>query len=181
MKVQNTQTPPLYRIDISGDNAIIRLTQNVVEKQINSVKAKSRRNNDMDNTVTETTTVYEYDCYTLTTKNRAGLEVDISKNTEQWLEKAKQAEIEKLSTEIRNKRNALLAECDADVALDRLNLVIPDKITASTLLAGVKSVFEGLSSVLNGDMARYRQALRDIPQQEGFPYNVKFPIKPNKH
>lgn len=180
MKVQNTQTPPLYRIDISGDDAIIRLTQNVVEKQIKTIKFKNRRSN-IDNSVTETTTVYEYDCYTLITKNRAGLEDDISKNTEQWLEKAKQAEIEKLSTEIRNKRNALLAECDADVALDRLNLVIPDKITASTLLAGVKSVFEGLSSVLNGDMARYRQALRDIPQQEGFPYNVKFPIKPNRH
>ncbi len=180
MKVQNTQTPSLYCIDISGDDAIIRLTQNVVEKQINTIKSKNRRSN-IDNSVTETTTVYEYDCYTLTTKNRAGLEDDVSKNIEQWIEKAKQSEIEKLSTEIRNKRNALLAECDADVALDRLNLVIPDKITASTLLAGVKSVFEGLSSVLNGDMARYRQALRDIPQQEGFPYNVKFPIKPNKH
>jgi len=28
-------------------------------------------------------------------------------------------------------------------------------------------------------MAIYRQALRDIPQQEGFPYNVVWPEKPD--
>jgi hypothetical protein len=26
--------------------------------------------------------------------------------------------------------------------------------------------------------AAYRQALRDIPQQEGFPHNVAWPVKP---
>lgn len=32
--------------------------------------------------------------------------------------------------------------------------------------------------VMSADMAVYRQALRDIPQQEGFPFSVVWPTKP---
>ena len=32
--------------------------------------------------------------------------------------------------------------------------------------------------VMSAEMVVYRQALRDIPQQEGFPFSVVWPIKP---
>ena len=54
---------------------------------------------------------------------------------------------------IRNHRNDLLSECDwtqlADASVDSLA------------------------------WANYRQALRDVPQQTEFPYNVAWPTKPN--
>lgn len=33
-------------------------------------------------------------------------------------------------------------------------------------------------NTLSAEMATYRQALRDITSQEGFPYNITWPIKP---
>ena len=33
-------------------------------------------------------------------------------------------------------------------------------------------------STLTTDMAAYRQALRDVPEQEGFPYTIIWPIRP---
>ena len=39
--------------------------------------------------------------------------------------------------------------------------------------------FYGLSDItMTPEMATYRQALRDITEQEGFPYTVTWPIKP---
>jgi hypothetical protein len=32
---------------------------------------------------------------------------------------------------------------------------------------------------MSAEMATYRQALRDVPAQEGFPYNVTWPTKPS--
>lgn len=56
-----------------------------------------------------------------------------------------------LPLEIRSQRNSLLAETDY--------LALSD-------------------TTLTSDMATYRQALRDIPSQAGFPTNVTFPTKP---
>ncbi len=103
--------------------------------------------------------VYEYDSYTLKIKKRADFESDITSNYDSWLAKAKQIEHDELAAEIRAKRDALLAETDKEFVLDRINL-------------------NDLSGLSNNPMARYRQALRDIPEQEGFPYNVRFPNKP---
>lgn len=125
--------------------------------------------------------MYEYDSYTLEVKNRADLENDISNNYDSWLAKAKQLEYDELADKVRAKRDALLAETDKEFALDRINLNIPEKVTASTMLNAVKDIFAVLGSVCSGEMARYRQALRDIPEQEGFPFNVSFPKKPNIH
>lgn len=181
MKVQSSKRPPQYSINISGEDAIIRFAENITVNAIeNALRPKGRRGeSNVDEAVeTETTTIFEYDCYTLITKSREGLEMDISVNLEQWVTTAKKAEIDKLSTDIRAKRDALLAETDKEFALDRVNLNIPEKVTASTMLNTFKDILNVLSSVCSGEMARYRQALRDIPQQEGFPYDVKFPVKP---
>lgn len=62
-------------------------------------------------------------------------------------------ETELLPVEVRNKRDELLTACDWTQSLD-----IPQAIRES--------------------WAAYRQALRDVPQQTGFPLNVVWPTKP---
>ena len=65
------------------------------------------------------------------------------------------------------------------MTIDRLGLNLSSDITASNLLSATKDFFTSLISIINGEMAKYRQALRDLPEQDGFPYDVIFPEKPN--
>jgi hypothetical protein len=58
---------------------------------------------------------------------------------------------ERLSKSIRNERNYILSETDKMALSDR---------------------------TLTPEWATYRQQLRDITSQEGFPYSVTFPTKP---
>lgn len=166
-KTESFTRPPLFDVSVSGDDAIIRFAVNVTEKVISDGEEQAEQ------------IVFEYDSYSLTVKNRPDLEKDINNNYDDWLEKAKQLERDELAAEVRAKRDALLADTDKDFVLDRINLNIPEKVTASTMLNAVKDIFAVLGTVCSGEMAKYRQALRDIPAQEGFPYNVKFPRKPN--
>lgn len=58
---------------------------------------------------------------------------------------------EEAATAVRTQRDKLLAECD----------------------------WMGMSDVtMSTKWATYRQALRDVPAQEGFPHSVVFPVKP---
>ena len=66
--------------------------------------------------------------------------------------KIKQPDLETLATEARAQRNLLLIESDWTMISD----------------APVDQVA----------WADYRQALRDITAQEGFPYSVEWPMKP---
>ena len=61
------------------------------------------------------------------------------------------AEIEILGPEVREERNTLLAETDWWAVSDRT-------MTQAEI--------------------EYRQALRDVPQQGGFPVNITWPTKP---
>lgn len=67
-------------------------------------------------------------------------------------------------------RNRLLDLSDKEMSLDRLGLDIRNTIT---LLATLGTIFAG-------EWAVYRQALRDIPQQDGFPFNVVWPNSPDE-
>lgn len=67
-------------------------------------------------------------------------------------------------------RNKLLELTDKEMSLDRLGLDIRNTIT---LLATLGTIFAG-------EWATYRQALRDIPQQDGFPFNVAWPNSPDE-
>lgn len=67
-------------------------------------------------------------------------------------------------------RNKLLDLSDKEMSLDRLGLDIRNTIT---LLATLGTIFAG-------EWAVYRQALRDIPQQDGFPFNVAWPNSPDE-
>lgn len=124
---------------------------------------------------------YTFDIYRLTTIYRDDLEKELNDDIEKfekWLELARNTEIEELGAAIREKRNKLLQESDQYMCFDRFGIDLPDNITATNLLSVVKSFFKGLGTSINGNYAKYRQALRDITKQPGFPYNVEFPEKP---
>ena len=70
---------------------------------------------------------------------------------------------------VRKIRNKLLDSSDAQMSLDRLGL---DTSSATKFIAS-------LSKIFTGAWAKYRQALRDLPTQAGFPFNVTFPTPPD--
>ena len=71
-------------------------------------------------------------------------------------------------------RDKLLNETDSRVALDRFNISVPSGTSYTAWLSFLKS----LGEIITGAWAIYRQALRDLPEQEGFPFNVTFPTPP---
>jgi len=74
---------------------------------------------------------------------------DSETKTKSWI--IEELTSEELIAEIRNKRNALLFETDIEVVSDRN----PSQ-----------------------EMLDYRQALRDLTDQEGFPTNITWPMRP---
>ena len=67
-------------------------------------------------------------------------------------------------------RNRMLDKSDAQMSLDRICL---DTSTTTSFLASLKNIF-------GNDWAVYRQHLRDIPAQEGFPFNIDWGTSPDK-
>lgn len=80
-------------------------------------------------------------------------------------EEQNEAEAASLARKLRNK---LLENSDAQMTLDRLGL---DLSSTAKFIASLGAIFSGA-------WAQYRQALRDLPTQEGFPFNVVFPTPP---
>ena len=64
-KTESFTRPPLFDVSVSGDEAIIRFAVNVTEKVIEAKEDEEQQ------------TVYEYDSYTMTVRNRADLEKDM--------------------------------------------------------------------------------------------------------
>ena len=122
---------------------------------------------------TEDGTQYTADEYTLTLTDTPTLEVRVANNIEAWREKAMREDYDRVAAEVRAIRDKLLAESDKEMMIDRMGLEVPTGVSFSAWLEFLKK----LGSVVSGDLAKYRQELRDIPQQEGFPYCVVFPTK----
>lgn len=95
-----------------------------------------------------THTFYAVDKYLLTLVNTNIVEKDYAK----LLQLAKNEEYSKLANAIRTKRDRLLADTDWTMCVDCQ-----------------------LSNAQKEKYRTYRQALRDVPEQAGFPYNVVFP------
>jgi len=119
---------------------------------------------------TEPSVVFVFDSYSITVPNREGLEAEVRANPEKWLQLAKQKEYDFLASEVRAKRDELLAESDGAFCIDR---IVNDMKNISATAFTNK-----LKELSASGIAAYRQALRDLPEQPGFPYNVTFPIKP---
>ena len=108
---------------------------------------------------------YSYDAWTAELQNNIQ---SIYDNISELIQSARQLEYDELAEQIREKRNKLLEESDSFMCIDRLNL---DTSSAIRFLASLKNIFQN-------NYAKYRQALRDITDQPGFPYEVEFPEKP---
>ena len=66
---------------------------------------------------------------------------------------------------------------DAKVAADNAALEATERATRDELLKATD--YYGLSDVtMSSEMTTYRQALRDVPQQSGFPGTITWPEKP---
>lgn len=100
-------------------------------------------------------TIYSYDEYILAMTDRDGLEKIVQDNLPVWLAYAKVAETDNQAQAMRDKRDKLLADTDWTQADDA-----------------------PLSSEDKESVRKYRQALRDITAQSGFPQEVKWPEKP---
>ena len=122
---------------------------------------------------TEDGTQYTADEYTLTVTDTQTLEERIANNIDAWRERAMQEDYDRVAAEVRAIRDKLLAESDKEMMIDRMGLEVPTGVSFSAWLEFLKK----LGSVVSGDLAKYRQELRDIPKQEGFPYCVVFPTK----
>lgn len=85
-------------------------------------------------------------------------------------QKAVDAENKDLASELARKlRDKMLANSDKEACLDRLNI---DITSISSLLAS-------LAKLSSNTWMVYRQHLRDIPQQEGFPFNIDWGVSPD--
>ena len=122
---------------------------------------------------TEDGTQYTADEYTLTVTDTQTLEERVAGNIEAWRERAMREDYDRVAAEVRAIRDKLLAETDKEMMIDRMGLEVPTGVSLSDWLEFLKK----LGSAVSGDLAKYRQELRDIPKQEGFPYCVVFPTK----
>ena len=91
-------------------------------------------------------------------------------------EACKEQDEEAAAVFARRIRNQLLKESDSELTLDRMGLEVPTGTTFKVWL----NFFKQLGKALTGDWATYRQELRDLTEQEGFPLNVAFPTKPEE-
>ena len=68
---------------------------------------------------------------------------------------------------------------DAKIAADTASLAATERAKRDDLLKATDHY--GLSDLTMSDaMTSYRQALRDVPQQEGFPATITWPTKPTE-
>lgn len=101
---------------------------------------------------------WDYEKYELETNYNSSLLAQIESDYSTWLQKAKQAEKDTEAQKVRDYRDNLLNACD----IKHCN---PEKWMAM-------SDSEKLA------WATYKQALRDITAQQGFPYSVIWPTIP---
>lgn len=135
---------------------------------------------DIEEVEVEEETHYEYSVYNLRAIYRDDLEDSLNNNYDDWLALARENDFNITAEKVREKRNQLLAESDEHLLLDRLGIIMPSDITSTNLLPIMKEFFDNLKEVLSGEWAKYRQELRDISKQKGFPYDVTFPKKPKE-
>lgn len=128
----------------------------------------------IEEVTTEEGVQYTADEYTLTVTDTQMLEKRIADNIDAWREKAIKEDYDRAAAEVRAIRDKMLADSDKEMMLDRIGLEVPTGVSFTAWLDFLKK----LGAAVSGEMARYRQELRDIPKQEGFPYSVVFPTMP---
>ena len=115
--------------------------------------------------------------YALSMTVTANVRERFEANKETWWALAKERDYDQAAKEIRELRNRLLEQTDKEMSIDRIVSDIPE---APGNISAFLPFLKSLIGSLTGAMARYRQALRDVPQQEGFPYHVVWPEAPHE-
>lgn len=76
-------------------------------------------------------------------------------------------------------RNKILDGTDKYDTVDRVfNFNLPDNITATTMLTAVKQLIQGIKGIGTNPWSVYRQHLRDITTQAGFPFDIDWGQEP---
>lgn len=156
IKTELAERPPEFTVSREGQKAVIIFYTDVQEVQ------------------RDEGTVFEAVSWTLEVPWTDNLEARITAATEGWFALAQQQATDIAAAAVRAIRDQLLKDSDAAMALDRLGLVVPSGSTFSSWLSFLK----GLGDVLSNRVAIYRQALRDLPNQPGFPFEIDWPEKP---
>lgn len=112
----------------------------------------------VENITDNTDGTWTYDQYTLAADWRVNLQAQISGYYDDWLQKAKDAEYNAEASKVRAYRDGLLTECDT-LYCNAENWALMDKATRTA-------------------WQTYKQALRDVPEQQDFPYSVAWPVRP---
>lgn len=78
-------------------------------------------------------------------------------------------------------RNKLLADSDKHDTVDQMfKFDLPDSITMTNIIAAVKAIITGIKAIGTNAWSVYRQHLRDIPEQAGFPFNIDWGTPPDE-
>lgn len=104
------------------------------------------------------------------------LVVDLEANGQEWLDTVKSRADDEQALAVRDERNRRLVASDTHMLFDRQGITVPDGSSFTDWLGFLKD----LGQMLKGEWAVYRQALRDIPEQSGFPWDVEWPTKPEE-
>ena len=114
----------------------------------------ARAEPDIDERTGRKITVWHCEKYVLTVPNAPGLAEEIENNYSEWLKKAKEAELTAEAEKVRRYRNGLLEQCDAQYCKTNCTAAQRAKLEA------------------------YKQELRDVPVQDGFPFIINWPVLP---
>lgn len=157
IKTELSERPPEFTVAREGQKAVIIFYTDVQEVQREGGE-----------------TAFEAVSWTLETSWQDDIATRIGENLASWVAKAQADAFKEAAAEVRAKRDNLLAASDSLMALDRLGLTVPTGTTFTAWLSFFKKLGEALLSAV----PVYRQALRDIPEQSGFPFEIDWPEEP---
>ena len=113
---------------------------------------------DINGMTGQSITMWDYDKYSLEIPYSVNLAARIESDYANWLQKAKDAEKLVEETKIRDYRDQLLNDIDVKYCnAEKWTNMTDDK---------------------KSEWTAYKQALRDVPEQSGFPYTITFPKIP---
>ena len=157
IKTELSERPPVFTVNQEGDRAVIIFYTDIKEIQ--------REDGE---------TAWEAVSWTLESSWTDNIMERITENQAAWLAEAQAEAYEEAAAKVRSLRDKLLADSDAMMAIDRLGLEVPSGSNFTAWL----SFLRGIGDALTGAIKNYRQALRDLPEQPGFPFDVEWPDKP---
>ncbi len=120
--------------------------------------ANITKGTEIDGSTGQEITLWTYDQYSLPVRVAANTAAQIAENYGAWLEKAKDYERAQEAQKVRAYRDKLLNDCD---------LIHCNAANWAAMGGAQKTAWQ-----------EYKQNLRDVTAQEGFPYHVAFPTRP---